>query len=173
MATRPLDSSRGSADLPNCPAVGTSRLCLICLLPAAFAQQSYAVVGRSCSQVLADGRVCRATPLLDEPYCFWHAPERAEDAAEARRLGGLRRRREKTVSSAYEFAGLGTIESIRRILEIATIDALGLVARVLIAAAMAAAKLLEVGELEDRLTVLEAAMPRTTGADPIDVELVA
>ena len=138
------------------------------------------MVGRSCSQVLADGRVCRATPLRDEPYCFWHAPERAEDAAEARRLGGLRRRREKTVSSAYEFAGLGTIESIRRILEIATIDALGLEnsiarARVLIAAAMAAAKLLEVGELEDRLAVLEAAIARTPtiGSDPIDDELAA
>ena len=34
----------------------------------------------------------------------------------------LRRRREKTVAGAYDFAGLGTIESVRRILEIATID---------------------------------------------------
>ena len=112
--------------------------------------------------------------MRDEPFCFWHAPERAEDAAEARRLGGLRRRREKTVSSAYEFAGLGTIESIRRILEIATIDALGLDnsiarARVLIAAALAAAKLLEVGELEERLGQLEAAVRHGQPAsDPLD-----
>ncbi len=121
------------------------------------------MVGRTCAVELADGRRCRATPLRDGPYCFWHAPEREEEAAEARRLGGLRRRREKTVAGAYDFAGLGTIESIRRILEIATIDALGLEnsivrARVLISAALAAAKLLETGELEDRLAALEAAL---------------
>lgn len=120
------------------------------------------MVGRTCAFELADGRRCRATPLRDGPACFWHAPEREEEAAEARRLGGLRRRREKTVAGAYDFAGLGTIESIRRILEIATIDALGLEnsivrARVLISAALAAAKLLETGELEARLEALETA----------------
>src|SRR3990172_558117 len=121
------------------------------------------MLGRPCALELADGRRCRAPPLRDGPACFWHAPEREEEAAEARRLGGLRRRREKTVAGAYDFAGLGTIESIRRILEIATIDALGLEnsivrARVLISAALAAAKLLETGELEDRLAALEAAV---------------
>ena len=126
------------------------------------------MVGRSCGHELADGRRCRATPMRDGPFCFWHTPEREEDAAEARRLGGLRRRRERTVSGAYDFAGLGSIESIRRILEIATLDALGLEnsvarARVLIAAALAATQLLETGELADRLAVLEAAV-RAGGA---------
>jgi hypothetical protein len=121
------------------------------------------MVGRSCGHELADGRRCRATPMRDGPFCFWHSPAREEEAAEARRLGGLRRRRERTVSGAYDFAGLGSIESIRRILEIATVDALGLEnsvarARVLIAAALAATKLLETGELEERLAVLEAAV---------------
>ena len=129
------------------------------------------MVGRTCAFELVDGRRCRATPLRDGPACFWHAPEREEEAAEARRLGGLRRRREKTVAGAHDFAGLGTIESIRRILEIATIDALGLEnsivrARVLISAALAAAKLLETGELEDRLAALEAAMSVRRGPLP-------
>jgi hypothetical protein len=106
--------------------------------------------------------------MRDSPRCFWHAPDREEDAAEARRLGGMRRRRERTVSGAYDFTGLGSIESIRRILEIATVDALGLEnsvprARVLIAAALAATKLLETGELAERLAVLEAAV-RAGGA---------
>jgi hypothetical protein len=73
------------------------------------------MVGRSCTYLHPDGRRCRATPLRDAPFCFWHSPEREEDAAEARRLGGLRRRRGRTVSGAYDFAGLGTVESIRRI----------------------------------------------------------
>jgi len=65
-----------------------------------------------------------------------------------RRVGRLRLRR------------LESIESIRRILEIATLDALGLDnsiarARVLIAAAMAATNLLKVGEFEERLAAVE------------------
>lgn len=129
------------------------------------------MVATRCTHELPDGRLCRAWPLRDAPFCFWHAPDREEEAAEARRLGGLRRRREKTVSGAYDFAGLGSIEAIRRILEIATIDALGLEnsiarARVLIAAVLAAAKLLETGELEERLAALEAAVRVGRAASP-------
>ena len=74
------------------------------------------------------------------------------------------------LSVAYDFEGLGSTESIGRIIEIATLDALGLEnsiarCRVLIAAAMAASRLLEVGELEARLTALEAALGRQQGAD--------
>jgi hypothetical protein len=116
---------------------------------------------RACSHVLEDGRRCRATPLRDAPFCLFHSPEHEAEAAEARRLGGLRRRREKTVAGAYELAGLATIEDIRRLVEIATLDALGLEnsiarSRLLIAAALAAAKLLEYGEHEARLARLEA-----------------
>lgn len=93
--------------------------------------------------------------------CFWHDPSKADDVAEAQRLGGIRRRRERTIASAYDFTGLGTVESIRRVLEIATTDALGLDngvprIRTLIAAAQAATKLLETGELEQRLAALES-----------------
>jgi hypothetical protein len=128
------------------------------------------VVGR-CTGSLPDGRQCRAWPLRGESFCLWHSPDREEEAAEARRLGGLRRRREKTVAGAYDFAGLGSIEAIRRILEIATIDVLGLEnsiarARVLIAAVLAAAKLLETGELEERLAALEAVVRAGQRAAP-------
>jgi hypothetical protein len=69
-------------------------------------------------------------------------------ADEARRLGGLRRRREKTVANAYDVAGLETKEDIRRVLEIVVLDALGMEnsparGRLLIAGATAAAKLLD------------------------------
>jgi hypothetical protein len=111
--------------------------------------------------VAANGRPCRARPLRDVPFCFWHAPGNEEEVAEARRLGGLRRRREKTVAGAYDFEGLSSVEAIRRLLEIAMLDVLGLDnsiarARVLISGATAAAKLLETGELQDRIEQLEA-----------------
>ena len=80
-----------------------------------------------------------------------HSPKHAEDMAEARRLGGLRRRREVAVSGTNEFAGLQNVADIRCILEIAVLDTLGLEnsiarARALAYVAMTAVKLSEVGE---------------------------
>ena len=125
---------------------------------------------RVCAAATADGKRCPVAPLRDGEYCFMHSPDHSAEAAEARRLGGLRRRRETTLAVAYDFAGLGSTESIGRIIEIATLDALGLEnsiarCRVLIAAATAASRLLEVGELEARLAVLEAAVGREQGKD--------
>jgi hypothetical protein len=118
------------------------------------------LVTSTCAHVLPGGRPCRAYPVKDSRYCFWHEPGKAEELADAQRLGGQRRRRERTLAVAYDFSGLGTIESIRRLLEIAATDTLGLETsiakvRALVAVAQAAAKLLEKGELSDRLTALE------------------
>lgn len=120
------------------------------------------VARRECSVTMPDGRRCRAGPQLERPFCFAHDPERATEAADARRLGGLRRRREGTVSVAYDLPGLDTVVGIRRLLDIVVVDGLGLDSgiarlRVLIAAAAAATKLLETGELEERIAALEAA----------------
>ncbi len=83
--------------------------------------------------------------------------------AEARRLGGLRRRREVAVSGAYDFDGLETVAGLRRLLVIAALDSLGLEnsiarARTLVYLVGVAGKLLETGELEDRVAHLEHAM---------------
>jgi hypothetical protein len=120
---------------------------------------------------MADGRLCRAGPQRDRPYCFAHDPERAAEAAEARRLGGLRRRKEGTITVAYELPGLDTVAGIRRLLEIVVTDGLGLensIARLraLISTAVAATNLLKVGELEDRVAALEAAQRRGADAAP-------
>jgi hypothetical protein len=131
-------------------------------LPSRTAQQRSAVVAKGCIHEKPDGKLCRATPMRDVAYCFFHNPETEEQAAESRRLGGLRRKREKAVAGAYDFAGLDSIESIRRVLEIALLDALSLEnslarSRTLITGGMAAMKLLEVGELQTRIEILEAA----------------
>ena len=73
-----------------------------------------------------------------------------------------------------EAHGLEAVRSIRRILEIATIDTLGLEnsivrSRTLISAALAAAKLLETGDLEDRIAGLEAAIGGVRVARPDDL----
>lgn len=121
-----------------------------------------AVALRRCVFVKTDGSTCRAAPIREEDLCFWHSPARAEEVAEAGRLGGLRRRREKTVATAYEFEGLHTVSDIRRLVEIAVLDTLGLEnierSRTLAYLAQTAVKLLESGETEERLEALEAAV---------------
>jgi hypothetical protein len=118
---------------------------------------------RSCKGIKQGGDRCLAPPLRDSDFCFWHDPEHQAEAAEARRLGGLRRKREGTLQGAYDLEGLDTVHGIRRLLEIALLDTLGLEnsvarSRVLIAGVLAAAKLLEVGELEERMAAVEATL---------------
>jgi hypothetical protein len=120
------------------------------------------LVGSACTALRNDGRPCRATPLIDEPFCFWHAPQTAEEAAEARRLGGLHRRKKKSVAAIYGFAGLRTISDSQTLLETAAIETLAIENsinrnRTLATFVSTAAKLIELGELADRVAALEAA----------------
>ena len=113
--------------------------------------------------MMPDGSRCRAGPQRDRPYCFAHDPERAAEAAEARRLGGLRRRKEGTIAVAYDLPGLDTVAGIRRLLQIVSTDGLAMDngvprLRALISTAVAATNLLKVGEFEERLATLEAAV---------------
>jgi hypothetical protein len=100
---------------------------------------------------------------MENGLCFWHDPERAAEAAEARRLGGLRRRKESTVAGAYEFEGLDDVHKIRRLLAIAVLDTLSQEnslsrSRTLAYLVQMALKTLEVGNLEERLEALESAL---------------
>jgi len=115
---------------------------------------------RACKALREDGGRCQSPPLLDGDFCLMHSPEHAEEMAEARRLGGLRRRREKTVSGAYDFDGLNDVTQVRRLLEIACLDTLSLEnsvarSRTLAYLAQVALKALEVGELAERIEALE------------------
>jgi hypothetical protein len=121
------------------------------------------VTMRACKALKEDGGRCQSPPLLDGDFCLMHDPEHAEEVQEARRLGGLRRRKEKITSGAYEFEGLGSVNQVRRLLEIAALDALGLEnsiarSRTLAYLAQVSVKLLEVGELEERVRELESVL---------------
>jgi hypothetical protein len=120
------------------------------------------MVGAACTALRGDGRPCKATPLREEAFCFFHSPETAEEAADARRLGGLHRRKRKSVSAVYGFNGLRTIPDLTALLETASIETLAIENsinrnRTLVSIVSAAAKLLEVGELADRIAALETA----------------
>ena len=130
---------------------------------------------RTCSFVKTSGKSCGAAPLKDGHFCFWHEPDKAEDVADARRLGGLRRKREKTVALAYDVDGLRDVDQVRRVLEIALVDTLSLDNsvprnRTLISLAQTGLKAMETGELEERLAALEAAVKRRADAPVFDSE---
>ena len=135
------------------------------------------LIRRRCAYAKANGQPCQMAPLYDRPYCFSHDPERAEEAAEARRLGGLRRRKEGTIAVAYDLPGLDSVAGIRRLLDIVVTDGVGLEngiarLRVLISTAAAATSLLKVGEFEERLTALESVVGRgaaQSADDPLDL----
>ena len=115
---------------------------------------------RPCIFRLSSGRQCKAAALKDSEFCWVHSPERAKEVQEARRLGGLRRKREVTISSAYQFESLDTVDGIRRIVLIALLDALSMEnsmsrVRTLAYLAQVALRMLEVGDIEERVADLE------------------
>lgn len=126
-------------------------------------QRLWLVPKRSCKETNQQEQPCRRRPNTDSDYCFWHDLETADEAAQARRLGGLRRKREKVVSNIYGLGEFDTVPDLRRVLKVAVLDTMGLDNgvnrnRTLATLVLAGAKLLEIGELEERLNRVEATL---------------
>ena len=60
---------------------------------------------RRCEGTNAHGEPCRSPPQREEIFCRMHDPALKAEVAQARRLGGLRRRRESAVKSSFNFEG--------------------------------------------------------------------
>ena len=129
------------------------------------------MASRFCKARNTKGEPCGGTPMRESDFCVFHDPEHTEVVQEARRAGGQRRKREATIATAYDFQGLTTIADIRRLIEVAAFDALGLDnninrVRALAYLAQVAATLVEKGEMEERLQAVEAALgPRVVSSN--------
>ena len=124
---------------------------------------------RQCQAAGTDGRPCRAAPLVDGVLCFFHAPETAPEAAEARRVGGLRRRREKTVEVLYGLDGLDGVTRLGRVLDLVIHETLSLDNglgrnRTLLLAVRAGMEFLRSTDHEARLAALETLLLRIDAA---------
>src|SRR5918996_1531951 len=120
---------------------------------------------RTCTALNSSGERCRANPLRESEYCLMHDPEHAGEVAEARRLGGLRKRREATLVGAYDLEGLNSLAVLEPVPEIALLDTLGLDnslnrSRTLGYLVGIGTRLWQEGETEERLRALEAAVQR-------------
>ena len=128
---------------------------------------------------MPSNQACGMAPLRGESFCFSHSPEHATEAAEARRIGGQRRKREVTLAVVYGLGGLDELEQARRLLELVTYEALALdngVARnrLLLGAVVTRLKLIEVLDQEARLAALEHATNPPALSPPVfDVETEA
>src|SRR5687768_8087011 len=71
------------------------------------------VTRRQCAFRHPDGRQCGAPPLREGPLCRMHDPEYQTEVQESRRLGGIRKKREVTISGAYDLEGITTVEGIQ------------------------------------------------------------
>jgi hypothetical protein len=115
-----------------------------------------------CQYTKDDGERCRAAALIGEEFCLFHSPGRAEEVEEHRRLGGVRRRRERAVAAAYDYLGLRTIPDILRVLESAVTDTLSLDNSVgrnrTLAYLVEIARRCQESDLEHRVQALEAAL---------------
>ena len=118
------------------------------------------MVTRLCAYRFPNGEPCHSPPLRDGDYCLMHSPEHAKEVQEARRLGGLRRKREATLFTAYDLLPLNTVAGIQRLIELIMTDSVGMengIARnrLLISLALAALDALKTSELEQRVITLE------------------
>ena len=132
---------------------------------------------RQCQAAGTDGRPCRAAPLVDGVLCFFHAPETAPEAAEARRVGGLRRRREKTVEVLYGLDGLDGVARLGRVLDLVIHETLSLDNglgrnRTLLLAVRAGMELLRSTDHEARLAALETLLVQKDAARPAPTGLL-
>jgi hypothetical protein len=121
------------------------------------------MANRLCRARNSRGDPCRGTPLREGDFCVFHDPDHTETVQQARSAGGQRRKREATIATAYDFEGLTSIEKIRRLIDIAVVDALSLdnnISRVraLGYLAQVATSLLEKGEYEEIAKAYESAL---------------
>jgi hypothetical protein len=128
-----------------------------------------------CRAIKANGEPCRSPALTGSDFCLFHDPARSEEVEEARRLGGLRRRRERTVSTIYDFQGLRSIADILRVLESVVTDTLSLDNSVERSRALAQlseiARRCLVYNQEERLQLLEAALQSRPAAEEDIIDL--
>jgi hypothetical protein len=65
---------------------------------------------RTCKATNERGEPCGQYPSTEGDYCFWHDPELTKEQEEARRAGGIARRREFVLREVYGLEGTADLD---------------------------------------------------------------
>ncbi len=122
-----------------------------------------------CTATTTTGRPCQAPAQQGRPYCFAHDPDRAAERADARQRGGYNRRTPKAGDAGEYPTRLRSVADVQAVLERALADTWaqensGSRTQALVRLAHGALKALEVGDLENRIAILEAQLGNETGS---------
>lgn len=122
-----------------------------------------------CTATTADGKPCGAPALHGRPFCYAHDPDRAAERADARRRGGYNRRTPKATGPDGYPTRLRSVGDVQALLEATLRDTVaqensGARTQALVRLSLGALKVLELGDLEERLAALEARLEE--GATP-------
>ena len=125
---------------------------------------------RACKATCKTGKPCKGQALPNSDYCLFHDPTRATIRAAGRKLGGSNRqgRKTSTIALRAEASGqplppisLRTVEDVLGLIE-ETVNDVRLLensnqrARTIASLAAVAIKALEIGEIEQRLRLIES-----------------
>ncbi|MDP9473636.1 MAG: hypothetical protein M3Q71_23750 [Chloroflexota bacterium] len=112
-----------------------------------------------------DGGPCSAAPAPGRSYCLWHDPERAQERAGWRQQGGKSRSNKARARKQLPAESL-TLPEVQALLSVALKSVLAGriepgVANASASVARAIAALVQVGEMEARISALEEAAERS------------
>ena len=118
---------------------------------------------RHCQALNEHGEPCGTPPIKGADRCFWHHPDYAAQAEQARRTGGSAHAREQALRYIYSIEPLETYQRIQRLVDFATTELLALensVARnrALLSAASTATGILTVGDLAEKLERIKSVL---------------
>jgi hypothetical protein len=117
---------------------------------------------RQCRGKTRKGTRC-PNPAGESGYCFTHDPKLSKERAAARKRGGQRRRVSHVADSSVIKTPIRDVPGVMGLLDVAALDTLGQEnspqrTKALVAVALAYFRGLEVGEIERRLEMIEAAL---------------
>jgi len=122
-----------------------------------------------CQSLRKDGQACGADAQTGKSICIFHDPERSGDAIRARRAGGTARSKpasvvsldtpKQTLRSVKEVSSLlgESINQVRGEIDPRIANTVGYLSAILL-------KALEQGEIEERLSKIEAALAKEKGS---------
>lgn len=115
---------------------------------------------RQCKAKTRRGARCSAYAINGSAYCFTHDPKSAHKRAMRNRRGGQAHATRKVSGKAVQIEGAGDVLQLvnKTVLDTFELDNTAARSRALLAACDTAIRVLQIGELEERVQALERAI---------------